>query len=384
MKKTISLLLVVTMLFCMIPAVSATSHPFTDVKDDDWYAGAVEYCYTNELMNGTGNTTFSPGTKMNRAMLVTVLYRIEGTPGVSIANPFVDVGADQYYYSAVLWAYNNGITTGTSTTEFSPNKEITREQMVTFFYRYAKSESCDTSASASLSGYADSGSVSSYAVDAFRWAVATGIINGTDATHLSPAGTANRAQCATIIQRYAEWTNGSKTEAPTEPVVPTQPSEPVASTVYGEGTYKAGKDIPAGEYIFTSTSKYSAYVCVSSDSNQDNIIENENFDYTFIATVSDGQYVQAKRCEFVSSSGQKININADGTFSDGMYRVGIDIPAGEYRLTSTTSYSAYYCIYNSSVVPFEIQNNDNFKGSTYVTVSDGQYLVIKRCTASPA
>lgn len=205
MKKTMSLLLVVAMLLCMIPAVNAASHPFTDVKTGDWYASAVEYCYTNNLMNGTSDTIFAPDNSMTRAMLVTVLYRIEGTPSVNVANPFGDVKSSSYYYSAVLWAYANDITKGTDATHFAPDDKITREQMVTFFYRYAQSEGCYTSDRAYLSGYLDSGSVASYAVEAFQWAVATGIINGTDTTHLSPAGTANRAQCATIIQRYVKW-----------------------------------------------------------------------------------------------------------------------------------------------------------------------------------
>lgn len=155
-----------------------------------------------------------------------------------------------------------------------------------------------------------------------------------------------------------------------------------AQNPYSEGMYKVGVDLPAGEYLFIANSSTTAYVCVSSDSNQDKIIENENFEHSFFVTVSDGQYLQAKRCDFVTAANYTVNINDDGTFEDGMYRVGIDIPAGEYRLTPDGS--GYYCIYKNSKAPFDILSNDNFDGNTYVTVTDGQYLLIKRCSANPS
>lgn len=150
---------------------------------------------------------------------------------------------------------------------------------------------------------------------------------------------------------------------------------------YGSGMYKVGTDLPAGEYLFIANGSRAAYVCVSSDSNQDDIIENENFTYSYFLTVSDGQYLEASRCSFLIAEKYTVNINDDGTFSDGMYRVGIDIPAGEYKLTSTEH--GYYCIYNNSVAPLDIVDNDNFENNSYVTVSDGQYLLITRCNAEP-
>ena len=151
---------------------------------------------------------------------------------------------------------------------------------------------------------------------------------------------------------------------------------------YPAGIYKVGNDIPSGEYIFVADSG-AAYVCVSNDSNQDDIIENENFNYTYIITVSDGQYLQAKRCSFVTADDHTLTINDDGSFHSGMYRVGVDIAPGEYKLIAEDSDQAYYCIYNNSAVPLDIVNNDIFEGSTYVTVQEGQYLLIKRCSAYP-
>lgn len=154
---------------------------------------------------------------------------------------------------------------------------------------------------------------------------------------------------------------------------------------YTDGMYKVGTDLPAGEYLFMADNNTSGYVCVSSDSNQDDILENENFECSFFVSVRNGQYLQAKRCIFVIASDYFLTINEDGSFGEGMYRVGIDIPAGEYKLSSSSSYSSsYYCIYDNSEVPFHIQNNDNFDGSSYVTVEDGEYLLIKGCSAVPA
>lgn len=150
---------------------------------------------------------------------------------------------------------------------------------------------------------------------------------------------------------------------------------------YLEGAYKVGTDIPAGEYLFVVTDSSGGYVCVSADSNQDDIIENEIVELCWFATVEDGQYLEVDDCAFLHAELGTLNTNADGSFSTGMYRVGIDIPAGEYKLT--TEDSGYWCIYNSTDLPLDIVRNKIFDGSSYVTVKDGQYLQISDCTAVP-
>lgn len=176
----------------------------------------------------------------------------------------------------------------------------------------------------------------------------------------------------------------SSTLDETEPPETTEPpKQGTMQNPYPSGTYKIGTDLPAGEYVFFSTSSTKAYVCLSSDSNQDDIIENENFSGTFIITATDGQYLEANRCKFVTAVECTISINADGSFDEGMYRVGIDIPAGEYKLTATSDIKGYWCIYKNSNAPFRIVNNDNFENSAYVTVKNGQYLLLSRCTAEP-
>lgn len=149
---------------------------------------------------------------------------------------------------------------------------------------------------------------------------------------------------------------------------------------YMPGMYKVGADLPAGEYCFVASGG-SGYACVSEDSNQDDILENEMFEHTWFVTVSDGQYLEASRCGFVVAADVVLDIEPDGSFEEGMYRVGIDIPAGEYKLT--TDDSGYYCIYKNSVPPFDIVSNDIFDGSSYVTVKAGQYLMTSDCIAVP-
>lgn len=153
---------------------------------------------------------------------------------------------------------------------------------------------------------------------------------------------------------------------------------------YNSGMYKVGSDLPAGEYMFMSTGSRRAYVCVSSDSNQDDILENESFFGSYFLTVADGQYLEINRGSFVEASNGIVSINSDGSFGDGMYRVGIDIPAGEYKIAANDSERGYWCIYNDTNIPLDIEDNSIFEGSSYVTVHEGQYLVINRCTAATA
>lgn len=175
---------------------------YNDVKAGDWYANAVNYVTLTGLMNGTGNG-FSPNLAINRGMMVTVLYRMAGSPEVTAENPFTDVPADTWYTDAVIWASENGITAGTSETTFSPTNSLTREQLATFFYRFADFENPDPiEITGDLTGFTDADQVASYATDAMKWAIGEGLISGTTETTLSPKATATRAQVATILMRY--------------------------------------------------------------------------------------------------------------------------------------------------------------------------------------
>ena len=175
---------------------------FTDISAADWYHEAVDFAVENGLFGGMSANTFEPNTAMTRAMLVTVLWRYAGEPAEG-ENTFTDVPAGQWYTDAVAWAAHNNIVGGVGDNKFDPNGNVTREQMATILYRYANGQDIDTSARADLSGFPDAGSVSSYAQDPICWAVAEGLINGSDGK-LLPQGNATRAQVATILMRFIE------------------------------------------------------------------------------------------------------------------------------------------------------------------------------------
>ena len=182
----------------------APTEPFIDVAEGDWFYDAVVYAYQNELMDGVGGNRFAPNSETTRAQLVTILYRLEGQPAVSGDLPFTDVETGTWYTNAVLWAAQNGIVNGVTDTTFAPGDEITRQQLVTILYRYAEAKGYDVSASADLSGYPDAGQVQDYAQPAMAWAVAENIIQGMEDGTLKPAGNASRAQIATILMRFCE------------------------------------------------------------------------------------------------------------------------------------------------------------------------------------
>ena len=182
----------------------APTEPFIDVAEGDWFYDAVVYAYQNELMDGVGGNRFAPNSETTRAQLVTILYRLEGQPAVSGDLPFTDVEAGIWYTDAILWAAQNNIVNGVSDTEFAPGDDLTRQQLVTILYRYAEAKGYDVSASADLSGYPDAGQVQDYAQPAMAWAVAENIIQGMEDGTLKPAGNASRAQIATILMRFCE------------------------------------------------------------------------------------------------------------------------------------------------------------------------------------
>lgn len=171
---------------------------FGDVPQNSWFADAVKYVSENKLMNGTSTTAFSPNGNMSRVMLATVLYRMSGETAEA-GSSFGDVSSSAYYAAAVSWASSKGIVNGTGADAFSPNASVTREQLAAMLYRYAG----EPSVSADLSAYTDTVDISPYASKAVEWCVAKGILSGKSATRLAPQGTATRAECAAMLQRFA-------------------------------------------------------------------------------------------------------------------------------------------------------------------------------------
>lgn len=178
--------------------------PFVDVAAEDWYGDAVAAVYARGLMTGTAEDTFAPELAATRGMVVSILYRLAGSPTVS-AEVFADVAADDWYGQAVAWAANEGIASGTSAETFSPNAAVTREQLAALLCNFVAQQEVDTTARSDLSCFDDAATVSDWAQDAVSWAHAEGLLAGTSATTLSPQGEATRAQLAAMLVRFSDY-----------------------------------------------------------------------------------------------------------------------------------------------------------------------------------
>lgn len=181
--------------------------PFTDVSPEAWYFENVEFAYEHKLFNGITATTFEPETCMTRAMLVTVLWRLSGSPEAQSEAVFTDVASDAWYHEPVAWANENNIVNGMGNDLFCPEENVTREQLAVILYRYAKFCGVSTEKTADLSTFPDVQTVSGYAIDALQWAVGEGLVNGvahvgSTGSLLEPLGSATRAQVAAILMRF--------------------------------------------------------------------------------------------------------------------------------------------------------------------------------------
>ncbi|MDD6266199.1 MAG: S-layer homology domain-containing protein [Clostridia bacterium] len=179
---------------------------YIDVPEKSWYTEAALWCNAKGYITGTSDTTFSPSAKLTRAMFVQILAKFNGVDlnTVEYSGRFSDVEANKWYTKAVQWAVDCNITGGTGATTFSPNSPVTREQLATFFYAYCKYMDYDISASVSIDAYSDKDTVSKWALNAVKWAVAEGLISGTGPTTLSPKSYATRAQVAVIFKSFEE------------------------------------------------------------------------------------------------------------------------------------------------------------------------------------
>ena len=188
-----------------VEAVFAAELPFTDVPSDAWYEDGVRYVYEHGLMTGTGAAAFEPDLDNSRAMIATILWRLEGSPKASGSTVFDDVDPDSWYGEAVQWAAGEGIVLGYGNRKFGPGDPITREQMATMLYRYAQYKQYDVSVGedTNILSYADFDQVGQWAIPAMQWACGAGIINGTgDGSTLTPKGVATRAQTAVLLKRF--------------------------------------------------------------------------------------------------------------------------------------------------------------------------------------
>ena len=237
MKKEITSILCAAALACSAGAANVTD--FSDVRPSDWYHDAVNYVCENGLMNGTSDTAFSPNDTTSRGMIVTILYRLAGSPNMPESNwgyPYADVDAAAYYSTPVYWARMNDLVTGYSDDQFGPDDAITREQLTAILYRYADSLGLDTDTGFIPNKYydfSDYQTVSRYASKAMNWCVNKGIVNGSGG-RLNPQGTATRAEVATILMNAEDILNENE---PTEPETPVSPdNQPVPDDTDSETT----------------------------------------------------------------------------------------------------------------------------------------------------
>lgn len=177
--------------------------PFADVAKGSWYYEGVRYAYENGLMSGTGEGTFSPDLPTSRGMLVTILYRMAGSPAAGSAS-FTDVAKGQWYADGVAWASANGVVSGYPDGSFRPNDTITREQMAAILYQYARIQGKLDDSRADLSIFSDLDSLSAYAKEPMSWAVAQGLFSGVSADTLAPGGSTTRAQAAVILTAFSK------------------------------------------------------------------------------------------------------------------------------------------------------------------------------------
>lgn len=231
-------------------------HKFTDMPSTaSWAHNGIDFVVAHKLFAGTSDTTFEPNTKLTRAMIVEILYCLEGEPAVEAENPFTDVSGSAWYTKAVLWAASNNIVAGIGNGRFDPNGTATREQAATILYEYARFKGCDVDVYGDLSSFADAGSVSAFARAPMTWAVAEGLISGAvinGRTLLDPQGVTTRAQFAMIMMQYVLNVVKAAPEAPTTGETPSsgetpaqQPQQPAETPELTEAPAAAEDSVPS-------------------------------------------------------------------------------------------------------------------------------------------
>lgn len=239
MKRICSILLFLAVLISAAVAMPVQAAdaglPFDDVPEDAWYYQDVCTVYQQGLMNGVDETTFAPHTQLNRATVVTVLYRIEGEPECENTESFTDVPQGKFYTVPVAWSKENGLIKGMTETTFEPDTLMTREQTATVFHRFYRDYyGLDASESASLDQFADADEVHNYAKEAMSWAVAVGLFQGVktdDGTVLlQPRSASNRAQLAALLARLLKLIDEGQPTEPEDPTDPTEPTDPTDPT----------------------------------------------------------------------------------------------------------------------------------------------------------
>lgn len=358
---------------------------FSDVTDSDWFSSDVRYVNDKGLMSGTDENAFSPNKAMTRAMIVTVLWRLEGQPEGANISTFNDVKTDSYYFNAVAWAADKKIVEGYAENVFGSDDDVTREQLAAIFYRLAQYKGYDTSEKADLGKYTDSKIIADYAMNAFEWAIAYGIITGTADDKISPKGNALRCQAAAILKRFCEaYAAEDKKE-----------SEKTADISAGSEKKSAGSQIggrsDSGGKASGSMAKAAIKISeVSASPGEDirvvaNIENNPGILGMTLTLTFDGDVLELKKAENGDALRGALDFTVSKTLSSGSRFIwdGIDITDDMIKdgeiLTmdfhvSENAQAGKYPV-TLSYVPGDIV--DNSLSAVDVTVKDG-YIDIKK------
>lgn len=326
MKKAVSLVLAVCLLFGCFPLGASAYYYYDDVNRDDWFATAIAYSYTYNLMNGTGGNSFSPNSVMNRGMIVTVLYRLFGSPEVSSLGSFADVPVDAYYAQAVKWAVDKNITQGTGNNHFSPSSACTRAQIVTFLWRAAGQPE-----PAKSENPFDDVKPEDYFYSAVLWAVENKITTGTSVSIFAPADNCTRAQGATFLMRFREY-EIVEAQNHTEIKVEADP----ADTFIESFGLRATRD-PTFQYTIVEKDKNGKATQVFSNPAAYNPFWNNHSVYTYessgkVSEVCCYSYLNHASDGFYGYTKYKFRYNAEGALTNlTINRIGGDDGDTEYE-----------------------------------------------------
>jgi len=336
---------------------------FIDVPSNVWFTENVATAYELGLMKGNSPSTFNPSGNVTLAETIAMAARIHsiyltGTENFEQGTPWYQVYVD--------YALDNNILDN-EYVDYS--RSATRAEFAQILSNSLPEEALSEINIINENAIPDVPSNVSYAASVYKLYRA-GILTGNDSSGtFTPAANIGRNAAAAIVTRMADSSlRKSLTLIP-------------PAKWHTEGMYKVGYDIPAGEYFVTCTSEWGAYLCVSSDSSGslDSIITNDNFDVSKYITLSSGQYFEVTRGKFTLAESAPIPTPVNGIYGEGMYKVGRDIPAGEYLVTCTSEWGAYLCVSSDSSGSLDsIITNDNFDVSKYITLSSGQYFEVVR------
>jgi len=320
--------------------ITLQSLPFADVSVDAWFYLAVRYVFENDIMRGTSDTAFSPNATLTRAMVATILYRLESEPSVAFRQIFNDVASGRWYSDAVTWAYDAGVVQGLGGGRFAPNDSLTREQLAVMMHRLAQDRNDDVSVPANANVPAG---VSTWASEAMRWAVYNHFIFAEN-----PRNNASRADTANFVYRFS---NPNTATPPPQPPQPPQQPAPPTYTLH-TGTFTVGEDLPAGRFVVTSQGSGNFFV----RNTEGRLVVNEILNnaggpgrHGVVNVTTDfGVGYQIEIRGMARAIFTPVTRTLSHTLTTGHWVVGVDIPAGRFDATPAINDSGNFIVHHAN------------------------------------